>query len=212
MPTRLKKNDNVMIVTGDNKGQSGKIIKIFSKTDRALVEAKNLVKRHTKPNRKNQQGGIIEKEASIHMSNLMLVCPKTGKATRIGMQILDTGKRVRISKKSKELIRLNSDVKKLPRMREKYQKEVIPALKQKCGCANIMQVPHIEKIVLNMGVGRAVQDSKLIDEAVACLRDITGQKPVITRAKKAISNFKLREGVAIGCKVTLRGNKMYEFF
>jgi len=107
---------------------------------------------------------------------------------------------------------LNSEVKKMPRMLEKYQKEVIPALQQKCGFANIMQVPHIEKIVLNMGVGRAVQDSKLIDEAVACLRDITGQKPVVTRAKKAISNFKLREGVAIGCKVTLRGNKMYEFF
>jgi len=107
---------------------------------------------------------------------------------------------------------LNSEVKKMPRMREKYQKEVIPALQQKCGFANIMQVPKIEKIVLNMGVGRAVQDSKLIDEAVACLRDITGQKPVVTRAKKAISNFKLREGVAIGCKVTLRGSKMYEFF
>ena len=107
---------------------------------------------------------------------------------------------------------MNSDVKKMPRMREKYKKEVIPALQQKCGFANIMQVPHIEKIVLNMGVGHALQDSKLIDEAVACLRDITGQKPVVTRAKKAISNFKLRQGVAIGCKVTLRGNKMYEFF
>jgi len=104
MPTRLKKNDNVMIVTGDNKGQTGKIIKVFSKTNRAIVEAKNLMKRHTKPNRKNQQGGIVQKEASIHMSNLMLVCPKTGKATRVGIQVLDTGKRVRISKKAKELI------------------------------------------------------------------------------------------------------------
>jgi large subunit ribosomal protein L24 len=104
MPTRLKKNDEVMIVTGDNKGQTGKIIKVFLKTNRATVEAKNLIKRHTKPNRKNQQGGIVEKEASIHMSNLMLLCPKTKKATRVGVQILDTGKRVRYSKKAKELI------------------------------------------------------------------------------------------------------------
>jgi large subunit ribosomal protein L5 len=75
-----------------------------------------------------------------------------------------------------------------------------------------MQVPKIEKIVLNMGVGGATADAKLIDEAVACLRDISGQKPIVTRAKKAISNFKLRENVPIGCKVTLRGTRMYEFF
>jgi large subunit ribosomal protein L5 len=75
-----------------------------------------------------------------------------------------------------------------------------------------MQVPKLDKIVLNMGVGKAIQDAKLIDEAVMVLRDITGQKPVITRAKKAISNFKLRKAQAIGVKVTLRGNQMYEFF
>jgi large subunit ribosomal protein L5 len=101
---------------------------------------------------------------------------------------------------------------KMPRMREKYFKEIVPVLKQKCGFANVMQVPRLEKIVLNMGVGKAVQDSKVIDEAVLCLRDIAGQKPVITHAKKAISNFKLRKDQAIGCKVTLRGNRMYEFF
>jgi len=107
---------------------------------------------------------------------------------------------------------LNPEVKKITRMREKYLKEAVPALKQKFGFANVMQVPKLDKIVLNMGVGRAIQDAKLVDEAVMVLRDITGQKPVITRAKKAISNFKLRQGQAIGCKVTLRGNRMYEFF
>jgi large subunit ribosomal protein L5 len=107
---------------------------------------------------------------------------------------------------------LNPEAKKMPRMRERYFKEIVPALKQKCGFSNIMQVPRLDKIVLNMGVGKAIQDAKLIDEAVMCLRDITGQKPVITRAKKAISNFKLRKAQAIGVKVTLRGNKMYEFF
>ncbi len=104
MPLRLRKNDTVMIVSGDNKGQTGRIIKMLTDKNRALVEAKNMVKRHTKPGRKVQQGGIIEKEASIHLSNLMLLCPKTGKPTRVGMRILDTGKRVRFSKKAKELI------------------------------------------------------------------------------------------------------------
>jgi len=107
MPLRLKKHDMVMIVSGDNKGQTGKIIKVLPKKNRAVVEAKNIVKRHTKPNKRVQQGGIIDKEAAIHLSNLMLLCPKTGKATRVGMKVIDSGKnekRVRYSKKAKELI------------------------------------------------------------------------------------------------------------
>jgi large subunit ribosomal protein L24 len=104
MSLRLRKNDMVMIVSGDNKGLTGKITKVFPKKNRANIEARNMVKRHSKPSRKNQQGGIVEKEASIHMSNLMLLCPKTGKPTRVGVQILETGKRVRFSKKAKELI------------------------------------------------------------------------------------------------------------
>lgn len=99
-----------------------------------------------------------------------------------------------------------------PRMKTKYKKSVIPALMQRNGYKNVMQVPTLEKIVLNMGVGAAVGDSKLIDEAVMCMREISGQKPVVTRAKKAISNFKLRENIPIGCKVTLRGERMWEFF
>jgi large subunit ribosomal protein L24 len=104
MPLRLKKNDTVMIIAGDNKGLTGRLIKVYPDKNKAIVEARNMVKRHTKPNRNNQQGGIVEKEAAIHMSNLMLLCPKTGKATRVGMQVLETGKRVRFSKKAKEQI------------------------------------------------------------------------------------------------------------
>lgn len=107
---------------------------------------------------------------------------------------------------------MNPEATKMSRMRVKYLKEVVPALKAKYGFANVMQVPKLDKIVLNMGLGKAIQDAKLVDEGVMVLRNISGQKPVITRAKKAISNFKLREGQAIGCKVTLRGNRMYEFF
>lgn len=98
-----------------------------------------------------------------------------------------------------------------PRMLEKYEKEIIPALQKRFSLKNIMQVPKLDKVVINMGVGKAVQEQKLIDEAVMVLRDISGQKPVVTRAKNAISNFKLRAGVPIGAKVTLRDQRMYEF-
>ncbi len=101
---------------------------------------------------------------------------------------------------------------KNPRMLEKYRKEAVPGLMKRFGYTNAMRVPKLDKIVINMGVGSATQDSKAVDEAVACLRDISGQKPVVTRAKKAISNFKLRENMAIGCKVTLRNKRMWEFF
>jgi len=99
----------------------------------------------------------------------------------------------------------------VPRLKERYKKEIVSSLMKRFQIKNIMQVPRLEKIVINMGVGRAVAEPKLIDEAVACLTNITGQKPVITRARKAISNFKLRENLAIGCKVTLRNDQMYEF-
>jgi large subunit ribosomal protein L5 len=99
----------------------------------------------------------------------------------------------------------------VPRLRTRYFAEIVPALKKRFGMKNVMEVPRLEKIVVNSGVGRAIGDAKQIDEAVMVLQNITGQKPVVTRAKVAISNFKLRKGQNIGCKVTLRGDRMYEF-
>lgn len=99
-----------------------------------------------------------------------------------------------------------------PRLKEKYVNEVVDKLYKELGCENINQVPRLEKIVVNMGVGKAAGDSKLLDGAVADLRVITGQQPMVTRAKKSIAGFHLREGQAIGCKVTLRGDRMWEFF
>jgi large subunit ribosomal protein L24 len=104
MSLRLKKDDVVKIIAGEHAGNTGKIIRVIPKKNAALVEKINIVKRHTKPNRKNQQGGIVEKEAPIHISNLQLMCTKTGKPTRLGVRILETGKRVRYSKKAKELV------------------------------------------------------------------------------------------------------------
>src|SRR5206468_3323055 len=99
-----------------------------------------------------------------------------------------------------------------PRLRERYRAEIAPALMRDLGLENALAVPRLEKIVLNMGLGEATQNPKLLDSAVEELAAISGQKPVVTRAKKAIANFKLREGVPIGAMVTLRGDRMYEFF
>ncbi|MEQ6886045.1 50S ribosomal protein L5 [Salicola sp. Rm-C-2C1-2] len=97
-------------------------------------------------------------------------------------------------------------------MRDVYKEQVIPALNQQFGYANPMQVPRIEKITLNMGVGEAVGDKKQLDNAVADLEKLSGQKPVITKARKSVAGFKIREGFPIGCKVTLRGERMWDFF
>lgn len=97
------------------------------------------------------------------------------------------------------------------RLRQKYENEVKNQMVEKFGYKSVMQIPVIDKIVINMGIGDAVSNSKVLDEAVAELALITGQKPVITRAKKSIAGFRLREGMPIGCKVTLRGERMYDF-
>src|SRR5690554_5023916 len=98
------------------------------------------------------------------------------------------------------------------RVKENYKNNVIPSLMKTMNYSSVMEVPKLDKIVVNMGVGDAIQNSKLIDAAVEELTQIVGQKPVITRAKKSIAGFKLRQGVAIGCKATLRGERMYEFY
>lgn len=97
-------------------------------------------------------------------------------------------------------------------LKKLYNEKLKAQIQKDLGLSNVMQVPRLEKIVVNMGLGEALQNGKLIDAGVEQLRIITGQQPVVTRAKKAISNFKLREGVPVGVRVTLRGNRMYEFF
>ena len=97
------------------------------------------------------------------------------------------------------------------RLKERYETEIVKSLMEKYGYKSVMQCPKVEKVVLNIGVGDATTNSKALDDAVAELTLIAGQKPVVTKAKKSIANFKLREGMPIGCKVTLRGEKMYEF-
>ena len=99
----------------------------------------------------------------------------------------------------------------LPRLKERYRAEIVPALTEQFGFDNIMQVPTLSKVVVNMGVGEAARDAKLIEGAVRDLTTITGQKPVVTKARKSIAQFKLREGMPIGAHVTIRGDRMWEF-
>lgn len=98
-----------------------------------------------------------------------------------------------------------------PRLKEQYKSEVVPKLRESLGYANVHEVPRLEKVVVNMGVGAAVQDPKQLEAAMTDLALITGQKPAVTRAKKSIASFKVRQGMPIGCKVTLRGDRMWEF-
>ena len=104
-----------------------------------------------------------------------------------------------------------AEEKYVPRLKEYYLSTIRDEMQKKFEYKNVMQIPKIEKIVVNMGVGEAAQDSKAIDGAIADMRTITGQQPVVRRARKSIANFKVRQGMPIGCKVTLRGDRMYEF-
>jgi len=99
----------------------------------------------------------------------------------------------------------------MPRLKDRYEEEIIPALKEEFGYRNVMEVPRLKKMVVNVGLGEALQNAKAMDSAVQDISVITGQRPVITRARKSIATFKLREGNPIGVKVTLRGNRMYDF-
>jgi large subunit ribosomal protein L5 len=105
----------------------------------------------------------------------------------------------------------SAPTREVPRLKRRYNEEIRAALKESLGLANIMEVPRLEKIVVNMGVGRATQQASLLDGAVGDLTVITGQKPLVTRARRSIAGFKLRQGNAIGAKVTLRGDRMWEF-
>ncbi len=99
----------------------------------------------------------------------------------------------------------------MPRLKDKYQQDIIPAMMKKYNYKNQMAVPKIEKVVINMGLGKAREDAKIVEEATQVIASITGQKPVVTKSSKSISNFSIRKGMPVGCKVTLRKNRMYEF-
>ena len=175
----------------------------------------NRVKKHTRirtTQRGAKTGGIVTQEAAIHVSNVMVVDPD-GKPTRVGYRIDENGQKIRVSRRTgKDLLMTTRDRDRPCRGSRSATATRSPAqLREQFSYANPMQVPRLVKIVVNMGVGEAARDAKLIDGAVRDLTAITGQKPQIRRATKSIAQFKLREGMPIGAKVTLRGDRMWEF-
>ena len=202
-----------------------------------IVEGVNRVKRHTKVvnqgGRAGTTGGIITQEAAIHVSNVMLLVDGKGAdprrlQARRGHQAphrrLDVHRASAASASPASPARRSDDDRRprsttdraagqarRPRLKTRYREEILPALREEFGYANVMQVPGLTKIVVNMGVGEAARDSKLIEGAVKDLTAITGQKPQVTKARKSIAQFKLREGMPIGAHVTLRGDRMWEF-
>ena len=203
---RIRKGDEVIVICGRDKGTKGTVL---SRVDdrHVLVEGVNVVKKHVRPNPAlGVAGGIVDKTMPIDQSNVMLVNPETGKGDRVGFQIVDGKKEQRRRCRCQGRMRVM-----MSRFATIYRDTIVPELTKKFGYKSIMEVPRITKITLNMGVGEAVNDKKLVDNAVADMTKIAGQKPVITRTRKAIANFKIRENMPIGCMVTLRGERMYDF-
>ncbi len=241
----IKKNDTVVIIKGDDRGARGRVLRVVrDKTGggagRVVVEGVNRVYRHVRRSQRNPQGGRLSVEMPVAQSNVALLCPGCGSATRIARGSWTTARRnaiarsagnrsarscrrsprgskrrkwKRMAKKSKEAPAEAKGPKKVPtpRLMERYFKEVVPNLRKKFSRTNVLSFPRLKKIVVNMGVGKAITEKKFIEEAVEAMKTIVGQKPVVTRSRLSIAGFKLREGQAVGCKVTLRGKRMYEF-
>ncbi len=215
----LIKGDTVMLRRGKERGKRGVVKAVFPRAGTATVEGLNVVKRHTKQGSKSQNmgasatGGILEKESPLPLSALQYVCEKCKRPTRLHHHETPEGTK-RICAKCGEPARLTAKgvlSAMAARLKEKYEREIRPALRERFGYRNVHQIPKLEKVVVNMSVGEAIANAKALDAAVSELQAVTGQKPVITKAKKSIAAFKLREGMNIGAKVTLRGERMYVF-
>ena len=209
---KIHKGDQVIVLSGKDKGKKAEVVRAIPGRDRVIVEGVNVAKRHAKPTRATQQGGVIDKFMPVHVSTVGLVCKSCDKADAGRLQV--RGRRregPRLQEVRVDPVSTTSAPAR-PRLKERYLTEVRDSLKEGLGLGNVMEVPRLEKIVINMGVGRATQQASLIEGAQRDLETITGQKPIVTRAKQSIAGFKLREGQAIGVKATLRGDRAWEFF
>ena len=206
---KIKTGDTVKVIAGKDKDKEGKVIAVNKKDGRVLVEGVNMLTKHTKPSAANQNGGIVHQEGYIDASNVMLM--HKGQATRVGFKMDGDKSSFPQRRLAKLLINSGRRTRTLSRLKEQYQNEIVDAMIKKFGYKNIMEVPKLDKVVINMGVGEAKENAKVLESAIADMEKIAGQKAVVTRAKNSVANFKIREGMPIGCKVTLRGEKMYEF-
>lgn len=212
---KVHKGDTVLVIAGKDKGAKGKVIQAYPATDKVLVEGVNRIKKHTAVSaneRGASSGGIVTQEAPIHVSNVAVV-DSDGNPTRVATAPTKSpasafgfpGRTGRTSDMT------STENKVQPRLKARYRAEIKDALNSEFDYSNVMQIPGVVKVVVNMGVGDAARDAKLINGAVHDLSLITGQKPEIRKARKSIAQFKLREGMPIGARVTLRGDRMWEF-
>ena len=210
---RIKTDDQVIVIAGKDAGKTGRVVRTEPKKRRVYVEHLNIIKRAERPRsvkdtqRGGDVGGIVEKEGPIHVSNVMLLDPKDKKppgsacvATKAASASASPSAAERRSADGG-----NRDAKAQaappPRMRERYEGTVLPALTKKFGYTTPMQAPRLVKITLNMGVGEAKQNNKLLEAAQEQLATIAGQQPNVRRARKSIASFKVREGMPVGVSV-----------
>ena len=214
---KVHKGDTVLVISGKDKGAKGKVLEAYPTRNKVLVEGVNRIKKHTAISRNErgaQSGGIVTQEAAD---------PREQRAGRRLRRQPDPDRLPRRRRERQEGPRLQAQrqghlsmttaetEKTLPRLKQRYRDEIKDALNTEFNYANVMQIPGVVKVIVNMGVGDAARDAKLINGAVNDLALITGQKPEIRKARKSIAQFKLREGMPIGARVTLRGDRMWEF-
>src|SRR3974377_2264962 len=194
MAAKIKKGDKVIVLTGRDKGRTGEVLAVHAVEGRALVQGVHMVKRHQRQTAQ-QEGRII----STRRSTRPKVTRKGGKEGRP-----KAGGEPKVKKP-----RERSDY--VARLKTRFEEVIRPELSTKFGYTTRFQVPQITKVVLNMGIGEGVADRKKVDNAAADLTLIAGQKAVITKARKAIATYKLRDFQAMGCKVTLPKARLYDF-
>ena len=212
MAAKIRRNDEVIVLAGKDKGKKGKVTKVLA-TGKVIVEGINLVKKHQKPvPAMNIQGGIVEQEAAIDVSNVAILTQLLVKLT-VSVSVLKTARKFVSSSLTAKPFLTNRVIwsSTMAKLHDYYKSSVVAELTKQFGYTSVMQVPRIEKITLNMGVGEAINDKKLLENAAADMATISGQKPLITKARKSVAGFKIREGYPIGCKVTLRGERMWDF-
>ena len=215
---RVHKGDTVLVISGKDKGAKGKVLEAYPTRDKVLVEGVNRIKKHTAVSRNErgaQSGGIVTQEAAdsrVQRDGGRL--RRQADAHRVPQRRRDRQEGPHRQDQRQGHLRMTTaetTEKTLPRLKQRYREEIREALQKEFGFDNVMQIPGVVKVVVNMGVGDAARDAKLINGAVNDLALITGQKPEVRKATKSIAQFKLREGMPIGARVTLRGDRMWEF-
>jgi len=213
MSRKIRKGDQVIVLSGRDKGRQGSVLEVLP-DDQVVVEGINTVKRHQKPNpQAGKQGGILEKSMPLpfESGDLQPGLQKGGPDWIQDAHRRQEGALLQVEWRNDRRVSVVQRKNLMARLQEFYKETVVPRLKSELKIENAMQVPRITKITINMGVGEAVADRKVMDAAVTDLTKIAGQKPLVTKSRKAIASFKLRAGLAVGAKVTLRGARMYEF-